>query len=646
MAKKVIEIEIPVVADVKSVDELTKEIKKMSVERDKATDPRKIRDFNDELKSLEGQIKENKKATEAEAVALDDLGGAAGGAITQVKALGKQLYVLVANPIGAVIAAVALVVTGLFKAFSRTAEGGAKLNKGMTVLSGVFSAVLKRLEPLANFIVDKVVGGFEALGKAASFATDLVSKGLKSLGFEDAAKGLDNLKNSSSDLIEKTTKLADLEAKLVKTRREQALIEKQALIDAENLRQKRDDETNTLKQRIEFNKQLGEVLEKQTKEELAIAADGLKAAQLRLEIDGKTPEALQAVSDAKLEILDIEERINGFQSEQLLNENSLRNEGKALAKEKAEQRKTEKEAKKKEIDDAKALEASEIDSAKLKDDEKLKRLAESQERALELKRAHKLRLAEEGLNDDNLTPDQIRERYEALTDVQNEIFEEEQIAINEKFEAELISKQERDALLADSEINQNNNVTKNDEESTRKQIAFAQAKKAAQLDLTSSVGSALGALGALAEEGTAQQKVLALSEIAIGTGVGFIQGLDIAQKSAKATGPAASFTFPAFLATQFAAVLAAGSRAKGILSTVKGGGASPSITAPSIGSTGRGSASAPSLNDDTLFSTQNLTSNETEETTQNNDVRAYVVESEITDSQNQISDFRTLSEIG
>ena len=72
--------------------------------------------------------------------------------------------------------------------------------------------------------------------------------------------------------------------------REQSLIEKQALLDAEKLRQKRDDESNSLEQRIEFNKQLGEVLKKQSEDELAIANEALKAAQLRLEIDGENAE--------------------------------------------------------------------------------------------------------------------------------------------------------------------------------------------------------------------------------------------------------------------------------------------------------------------------------------------------------------------
>ena len=66
--------------------------------------------------------------------------------------------------------------------------------------------------------------------------------------------------------------------------------------------------------------------------------------------------------------------------------------------------------------------------------------------------------------------------------------------------------------------------------------------------------------------------------------------MDIAQKSAKGTGPAAAFAFPIFYASQIAAVLGAVSQAKNILSTVKGGGGSGSTpTAPN----GGGSAPQP-----------------------------------------------------
>lgn len=115
---------------------------------------------------------------------------------------------------------------------------------------------------------------------------------------------------------------------------------------------------------------------------------------------------------------------------------------------------------------------------------------------------------------------------------------------------------------------------------------IAKAKADLQNQLAGEVGNAISTIGSLFEEGTAASKASALAEIAIGTGMGFINALDIAQKSAKGTGPAAAFAFPIFYASQIAAVLGAVSQAKNILSTVKGGGGSGgSASAPSAGGT-------------------------------------------------------------
>ena len=117
------------------------------------------------------------------------------------------------------------------------------------------------------------------------------------------------------------------------------------------------------------------------------------------------------------------------------------------------------------------------------------------------------------------------------------------------------------------------------------------ARETAQLNFVSAVGGAVAALGGLFKEGSAAAKTAALAEIAIGTGVGFINALRIAQQSAQATGPGAAFAFPIFYATQVAAILSAASRAKAILSSGGRGGGGGGAT--SGGGGGASAASAP-----------------------------------------------------
>jgi len=64
---------------------------------------------------------------------------------------------------------------------------------------------------------------------------------------------------------------------------------------------------------------------------MGILKQALFIAQKRVEIDGETTENLDKVAEAKANIADLEERINGFQSEQLVNAVGLRKEAAELA---------------------------------------------------------------------------------------------------------------------------------------------------------------------------------------------------------------------------------------------------------------------------------------------------------------------------
>jgi hypothetical protein len=165
-----------------------------------------------------------------------------------------------------------------------------------------------------------------------------------------------------------------------------------------------------------------------------------------------------------------------------------------------------------------------------------------------------------------------------------------------------------------------------DEADKRKKID--EATFAAKMEFMDAIGGALGVLGNLFEKDTAAAKALALAEIAIGVAKGFINGLNIAQKSAAATGPGAAFAFPIFYAGQVGAILTAASKAKGILSSVKaggGGGGGASMSAPSVAS----SASAPikPQAETTTLSSQSI--NQIGVATS----RAYVLETDVSSNQ-------------
>lgn len=152
------------------------------------------------------------------------------------------------------------------------------------------------------------------------------------------------------------------------------------------------------------------------------------------------------------------------------------------------------------------------------------------------------------------------EYFQAQTELENAQFTQEFNRLKAANEStEQLEKQHKQNLI-DIESNYANNVQLIND-------SVLQNK----LDLLSGIGAAIGNLGRLFDAGTKEAKTLAIAEIAINTATGFIQGLDLAQKTARAAPPPAiPFVFAAFYASQVASVLGAAARAKQILDKVPG----------------------------------------------------------------------------
>jgi len=205
-------------------------------------------------------------------------------------------------------------------------------------------------------------------------------------------------------------------------------------------------------------------------------------------------------------------------------------------------------------------------------------------------------------------------------------------------EKRLLEQKNADKLAINKKYN--DQITNDNQEAAEKQAAIDQAVFDLKLQLANQIGVALGALGGLFKKNTAAAKIAGLAEIAIGTATGLINGLDIAQKTAKAAGPGAAFAFPLFYATQVAAVIGAASRAKAVLAGGEGGGGGGSTSTPSPAP----SVGAPAVNVVGTSPTQILSqqiSNQRQEP-----IKAYVVASDVTTQQSLDRNIVQSSSIG
>ena len=173
------------------------------------------------------------------------------------------------------------------------------------------------------------------------------------------------------------------------------------------------------------------------------------------------------------------------------------------------------------------------------------------------------------------------------------------------------------------------NVEAITEESKNRQIQIDQTLFDAKLEIANSIGNIFGAISGLFEKNIAAQKAFAIAELAINTATAYMQGLDIAQKSAKATGPGAAFTFPLFYASQVGAILNAVGKAKSILK------AGPSVSAPTIPSATKGGGGVNNA----------ITDNNQGDQTSQNVIKVVVLDSDITKQQQQTTKVKAVSTI-
>ena len=302
---------------------------------------------------------------------------------------------------------------------------------------------------------------------------------------------------------------------------------------AEQQRQIRDEERNSITERIAANEKLGKLLEEQNKVMLENANIVLKAAEVAFARNGSLENEIALIT-AKNEVMAVEATVEGFRSEQKANDLALDRERIELLNTEAESVST------------LGFEKRKFDAEQEESD--ILRIEKLRKINVEEKIAQETRL--QGIIDEANIGTQARVDAE--------------IALNEFLESNY---QERIGLETELED---------------AVVASNDAKLASQLEFLSAVSSVTSSLDGLFKEGSRAAKTAALTTIAINTATGLIQGLDIAQKSAKLAGPGAALAFPIFYASQIAAVLGAASQAKGILSSSSSGSSVSGISTSTL----------------------------------------------------------------
>lgn len=178
------------------------------------------------------------------------------------------------------------------------------------VFSGDFKGALEDVKSAGKESLDVLTGVNNTFDKGK----ELVTKGAKAI----SKYVVETVKQGAA--MTETNKQAEIAEVLA-----QGLIEKYDL-QAEKLRQVRDDERLSMDERIKANQDLGKVLEEQEKAMLTNAQAVLNAKARQLSLDENNIEFQKEYLAAQNELLGVEAQVAGFRSEQLMNEMSLQRE--------------------------------------------------------------------------------------------------------------------------------------------------------------------------------------------------------------------------------------------------------------------------------------------------------------------------------
>lgn len=210
---------------------------------------------------LTHQVQGTKSMTDQLKGSMQQLSPALSSSIDGLKGMTTAALKFIATPIGAIIAAIVLVIASLAQYFKRTEEGGDLLAKKMDQLGAIFNVIMDRVAALGGALIKLFSGDFigaaEAAKKAVSGVTEEIEREYEAAG----------------RLSEILDQLEDRERNYGVAASETTLEIKRLTIEAKN-------RNLTEEQKIELLKRAGD-LEKQQNQELL----GIRQTALQAEID-------------------------------------------------------------------------------------------------------------------------------------------------------------------------------------------------------------------------------------------------------------------------------------------------------------------------------------------------------------------------
>lgn len=422
-------------------------------------------------------------------------------ATTGVKNVGKETLKLLANPVVAILGAIAVAIMAVVKGIKSSEENTAKWSATMARFKPFVDGVTKACQKFAGVILD-IIGG---IGKA----TGAVMKWMEKLPFVG-----EKMKEINAE-TERYIKLENDQYALTKRTRDLVVSSAKAERDVAELRTKaKDKEHYTDQERLKFVQEANRIEKEIADEKKAVAEENLRLLQEEAKATDNKAEVNDRLKQAEAEVYRAETEYNTKIRELLEQEMTIKNE--IAAKDKAR------------ADEAKKLNDEKIKSQNEYNEKLDEAMQEAEDMLIEL-------ISEQSVKEEELERVRYERQVKAIQDKQSlyeqdsEIYKEyalqlELAAQQHAVNMQTISTEQRmkEVEEAQKAAEEEKRIT---EEKVAREIELEKMKLSSYSSIAGSISSILEASAGDNKKRIKAAKLAALAEVAINQGVAIAQAV-------------------------------------------------------------------------------------------------------------------------
>lgn len=264
---------------------------------------KQTREIFEEMKRLQEATGKHTLNVGNYASALEGLQGPIGNTVGGFKNMGKQLKVLLRNPVVLFLAAIVGALSALFKAFKRSEKGA----EFMTKATGALNGVMSKLTEIASSVAESLTAAFrDPIGAIKEFGNS-IGRGLKSF-FTDPIGSIKNLGNAIGELVEEVEEEVNSFIKLEEAKKNAIKVNRDLARSAEQLATVEqvqaaiaDDTTKSFAEREAAAEKSRKAAEARAAKEIQIARNNLSVINQEISLRKANGEAVSDLLDRQLE---------------------------------------------------------------------------------------------------------------------------------------------------------------------------------------------------------------------------------------------------------------------------------------------------------------------------------------------------------